>query len=105
MISYFKFDPKMKKTMNYSQIFFGKLKETFKKIGSDEENQPTKVAEMIITKDNKSNGLMEDLELVIQLIIDQSTLKLKAISKSGITLSHTLVNLVDFNKPVDNNSL
>ena len=60
---------------------------------------------MIITKETKTNGLMEDLELVIQLIIDQSTLKLKAISKSGMNLSQSLINLVDFNKPEDNNSL
>ena len=42
------------------------------------------MVEIIITKDYKTNGLMEDLELVVQLIIDQSTFKLKIISRKGL---------------------
>ena len=34
------------------------------------EEKPKKMAEMIITKETKTNGLAEDLELIIQLVID-----------------------------------
>lgn len=61
MIQYFRFS-KSKEPQSYSQIAFGKLKDLSK--------TPNKVVEMVITKETKTNGLMEDLELVIQLIID-----------------------------------
>ena len=62
-----------------------------------------KVAEMIITKEIKTNGLIEDLEIVVQLIIDQASLKLKIISKKGISVVRQVVDL--FNKGEKKNNM
>ena len=55
-----------------------------------------KVSEIIITKEIKTNGLIEDLEIVVQLVIDQSTLKLKTLSKKGIKVISQVVELHSF---------
>jgi len=56
------------------------------------------MAEIILTPDTKTNGLLEDLELIIQLIIDQSTLKLKIMSKKGLSIAHSCVDLLVLEK-------
>ena len=51
---------------------------------------------MVISKDNLSNGLIDDLELIFQLIIDQGTYKLKCISKTGLNIGARCIDLFNY---------
>ena len=112
---------RIQKSQQYTQILVGKFKEKCNQMNdyrhnlyqrfrsneagrtldqeSDRANSssPKKMAEIIITPDTKTNGLFEDLELIIQLVIDQSTLKMKIVSKKGIGIAHSCVDLFKFN--------
>jgi hypothetical protein len=62
----------------YTEIIFGQISQL-----CQVDEKQSKVAEMTITKEMKTNGLVEDLEIIIQLFIDQTTLHMKVITKKG----------------------
>ena len=85
-----------KKTYDYREIVFGKFKDENDGESSPKLKQQQKVVEMVISKDNMSNGLIEDLELIFQLVIDVGTYKLKCISKKGLNIVSRCVELFDY---------
>jgi hypothetical protein len=41
---------------------------------------------MMLTRDYKQSGLVEDLEIALQILVDQANIKLKSLIRKGIAL-------------------
>lgn len=52
------------------------------------------LSQMVFTPDNHTNGLLEDMELIIQLVIDECTLKMKVGTKKGLNAATRVFDLV-----------
>lgn len=56
------------------------------------------MAEIILTRDTKTSGFMEDAELIIQFVIDQATLKMKIIGRKGTCLMNQCFDVMSYDK-------
>jgi hypothetical protein len=65
------------------------------------------MAEIILTRDTKTSGFMEDAELIIQFVIDQATLKMKIIGRKGTCLMNQCFDVMshDRSDPVQESSI
>jgi len=61
------------------------------------------LAELVIAPDHKTSGLLEDLQLVIQLTLDQFFVKMKVIVKSGVSYFYSTSTTVEDIRDSKNN--
>lgn len=100
---------------NYSHIAFGKLRNDENSAADSysgdspfrmtEEavntKKQVKMAEIILTRDTKTSGFMEDAELIIQFVIDQATLKMKVVGRKGSCLMNQCFDIVSYDRSSD----
>ena len=96
---------------NYNQIVFGRLRDREQTLSesnqdnlsplrvTEDEMMPqkeVKMAEIILTRDTKTSGFLEDAELIIQFVIDQATLKMKIVGRKGTCLMNQCFDVVSY---------